>query len=336
MKLEGTYEWIYGNEVFQSYIVASDRRHVWASGRLGMSLGCNLTTTEPLLTSKGAGKSVLCASIIDRFGWLEGDPASDLSEDEPVILYYFFLYTEGADQLPAMIASLIEQLLQTGINLEKGHKILDREYYKNKRSAHTLWRAFMDMTTGFPTRIFAIIDGLDECQEDERTTFLKLVTQSDVEARFLVASRPEADIERVLQHHASFQCLNVDTRSDIEFYIDTMIHDYGVKQGHKTGMQAVLENHREAIYKKVKETTGGMIRYAALMFDELSNHTGDQTSFNCHQAFKRCMTACGIDSRAIRNPESSGKLLCSFSCHQSTRATCAVHRHISHAPTPSS
>lgn len=219
----------------------------------------------------GAGKSVLCASLIEELGCLDHSGVG-FSDDQPVFLYHFFLYNAGKDQSTSMVASLIEQLIRTRIDQQRICQILEEEYDKDCRSLRTLWRAFCIMMDDYPTRVYVILDGLDECEEEDRKAFMDVITESEgLEARFIIASRPENDIKQVLGVHTKFHVIDVDTRDDIEVYIDSVL--YELKDEAK---ELALRPYRDAIYSKVKETSDGMFRYTALIIDELSHQTGDK------------------------------------------------------------
>ena len=79
------------------------------------------------------------------------------------------------------------------------------------------------------------IDGLDECEPNERKEILSLITdlvesqEPDVALRVLVASRDEGDIERSLQRSFHLKLNNLQLKGAIGIYIDIEAKKLGRK-----------------------------------------------------------------------------------------------------------
>lgn len=79
------------------------------------------------------------------------------------------------------------------------------------------------------------IDGLDECEPNERKEILSLITdlvesqEPDFGLRVLVASRDEGDIERSLQRSFHLKLSNLQLKGGIGIYIDIEAKKLGRK-----------------------------------------------------------------------------------------------------------
>lgn len=216
----------------------------------------------------------MCASIISKLGVLDHRNAP-FSDDDPVVLYYFFSYTETEPQVCTMVATLIKQLLRTRLDQDRTSRILEQAYDNDNstqcESLNTLWAVFCNIVEDFPNRVYVILDGLDECSDEDRRLFMEKLSQSSdsCETRFFIASRPEPDIRKVLKGRLDLEDLDVDTRSDIQVFVDDRIFNGNLEDR--------LGQYRDEIIQKILGTSDSMFRYAALMLDELSNQTGEQT-----------------------------------------------------------
>ncbi|KAI5793479.1 hypothetical protein FPQ18DRAFT_332387 [Pyronema domesticum] len=96
-RLEGTCEWIFKNESYNTWIHSNGNRDLWIVG------------------IQGAGKSVLATNLLDKLRESEGT----------VVLFFFFRDGDNRTMSPLeMVASIIAQLIQSGIDQERLMRIL--------------------------------------------------------------------------------------------------------------------------------------------------------------------------------------------------------------------
>jgi hypothetical protein len=83
------------------------------------------------------------------------------------------------------------------------------------------------------SRVFVIIDALDECDSAQRVTLLRILTEFGPSIRVLVTSRPEPDIEGVLESYPKIIPSAGDINADVRAYISTLIQ--------RTQVSAILD-----------------------------------------------------------------------------------------------
>ncbi|VDB86718.1 unnamed protein product [Peniophora sp. CBMAI 1063] len=136
----------------------------------------------------GAGKSVLCSSIIDK---LKEDPTVKLA-------YFYFDFSDPTKQdCRSLAASLVFQL---GTCSEACQKYLQGKTKSTSPTYDELLPMLSDLVK-LAGPVYIVIDALDECPERERdkgsARFLEHLCELDSNEKdfhLLVTSRPEADI----------------------------------------------------------------------------------------------------------------------------------------------
>ncbi|KAJ6193133.1 NACHT domain protein [Bipolaris maydis] len=132
-----------------------------------------------LYTGKlGSGKSVLLANIVDDLS---------LSAKDPSLVAYFFCKHDIPKSLQArtIIGSLARQLLRTVPDLsvlakscENTHTIGDTE-----KVLETLLQGF-----SAHTKVYFVLDGLDECNDEEKETLVQAIGKIQVKLKMLVCA----------------------------------------------------------------------------------------------------------------------------------------------------
>ncbi|KZV59812.1 hypothetical protein PENSPDRAFT_760316 [Peniophora sp. CONT] len=170
----------------------------------------------------GAGKSIICSSVIDT-----------LRKDPELLLAYFY-FDEGDPKKQHCRGLLSSLVFQLGTSSERG-----LDYLKGQRSLHTLscdeLLPLLSQLLSLSGPTVIVIDALDECPERAREGLLKLIkhlhslrSNDAVDLRVLVTSRPENDIQSCLSFIAT-HTLNVNVArehtEDIMNYISTQLFD---------------------------------------------------------------------------------------------------------------
>ncbi|KZV58942.1 hypothetical protein PENSPDRAFT_695624 [Peniophora sp. CONT] len=142
----------------------------------------------------GAGKSILCSSVIDK---LKEDPALTLA-------YFYFDYSDTAKQnCQALASSLVFQLATCSAKCQA--------YLQEKQSSRSpTYDELLVLLSGLLALsglTYIVIDALDECPERVRNRtglwrffehLRSFWDQDDIDVRVFVTSRPEIDIKSYL------------------------------------------------------------------------------------------------------------------------------------------
>jgi hypothetical protein len=172
--------------------------------------------------------------------------------------YYYFDFRDVEKQTRyGLLSSLLSQL---SAESDSCYEILSRLYSKNaqgtrKPTSIALTKCLKDMLSS-PRhgRFYLIIDALDECPNvsgtpSAREQVLKLVEELVLlnlpNVRLCVASRPEADIRRVLEPLTSLQCSLHDEsgqKADIMEYIKSVVRsDWNMQKWREEDQQLVID-----------------------------------------------------------------------------------------------
>jgi len=143
----------------------------------------------------GAGKTILCSSIIDNV------EAACVSSSSQTFAYFYFDFSDSSKRtVTGMLRSMIHQLSIHSLAPE-----LDKLYQQcsegtREPTRNALLEALIS-TSSITQRTFLIMDALDECLE--RDEVLEVITELlDVQSnqiRLLTTSRKELDIEKALR-----------------------------------------------------------------------------------------------------------------------------------------
>lgn len=165
----------------------------------------------------GAGKTIISSAIVANL--LRQEDGSST----PVIFYYFDFQIEMQQHVHAMLRSLLAQMAAWSPACLRSLQAFHDKTIASSAKDPSLDDLLEVVVTGlghFP-KIFVVVDALDECVE--RQTLLKHIkTISGVSGvHLLVLSRPERDIELVLQDAPTrTRLVGVDVDADIGLYID--------------------------------------------------------------------------------------------------------------------
>jgi hypothetical protein len=166
----------------------------------------------------GAGKTILAAVVIDKL-------TTQFSNDPTIGIAYIYCNFRRQDEqnIDNLLASLLKQLAERQPSLPNSVKDLyDR--YKTKRTRPSLdeiLRSLQEVAT-ICSRVFLIIDALDECQVSNgcRSRFISNIfnLQAKTGAKLFTTSRPILDIEKQFKGCLSREILASD--EDVHIYLD--------------------------------------------------------------------------------------------------------------------
>ncbi|PVF91343.1 hypothetical protein CPB86DRAFT_802887 [Serendipita vermifera] len=248
-RLDGTCEWIFQTQKYQSWIDRTGNRDLWVVG------------------IPGAGKSVLATSLIDA-----------LREREDTLSVYFFFRDGDAQTMSPveMVASIIAQLINSEIDKERLMCILklrvqSSSYFTSKlnesRDFGQLSATLLEMLRGFPIPVIILLDALDECTDPSSVVrhlldpaknlpsiahmMLLLNLGEGLQVQFLLTGRPNVhDIFASLPYVST---IDMEVNEDIRKFVNE-----------KVAGNESLRRHESQIIATIYENSQGMFRYAGM------------------------------------------------------------------------
>jgi hypothetical protein len=143
----------------------------------------------------GAGKTILTSIVVD-------DLITRFQNDPTISIAYIYCNFRQKDEqkIDDLLASLLKQLAQSQSSLPGSIKDLyDRHMKKQTRPLLDEISRALHSVAGLCSRVFIIIDALDECQASNRCRLMFLSQifglQAKTRANFFATSRPIPDIE---------------------------------------------------------------------------------------------------------------------------------------------
>ncbi|KAJ2917577.1 hypothetical protein MD484_g2831, partial [Candolleomyces efflorescens] len=235
---EGTGMWFIESQAFQR----------WAEGDLQILWG----TGKP-----GAGKTILSSIVID---YLRKN--FDKRKQTPVIFAYC-RYTEkySATQV---FSSWVKQLLQHDrLNMQHiGQQFLSDESEEPRLTNRQLLQ-FLSAIASAYERIFIILDGLDEAEENDRQQLLDGIRSLPSNVHTLIMSRPLMSFEYLVPD-AEFLDIQAHNE-DIERFVETRIDEIPTLRAVLRGKDAA----KDQLCAAIKEKSNGMFLVARLQVEAL-------------------------------------------------------------------
>jgi ankyrin repeat protein len=221
-----------------------------------------------LYTGKlGSGKSVLLANIVDDL--------SLFSEKVRPLVAYFFCKHDIKESLQArtIIGSLARQLLRTVADL--GTCANSCEYTRTtgdtEKVLETLFQGFSSNS-----KVYLVLDGLDECDEEEREMLVRAIRQIQQKFKVLVCAsfrkEPNKDLLSITNRLLAPSTVSIpDDNPDIDAFIEADL-DRCLRQGRLTvGDPALILDIQDALSKGSQ----GMFLWTALQIQSLCSMKTD-------------------------------------------------------------
>ncbi|TVY90811.1 Ankyrin [Lachnellula willkommii] len=239
-----TTQWLFNMGVMRGWMRKSDASSLsfWLSG------------------IPGAGKTVLFSSVVDKI--------AATFPDAQVIYFYCKSSDHMRRTFEVMARTLIVQILDLNpACLDYLYEKMTASSERHPNSARLLQEIVLDLCINHDL-LFVCIDGLDECEPNERSLILSLIgsitkaSRADQSVRFFLTSRRENDIERSLSSAIRLNIKTHHVENDILFYIKTQVS----KLRKVFGFPA--ERERE-VREKLSSRPQGMFLLARLILDNL-------------------------------------------------------------------
>lgn len=206
----GTGQWLLDSQGFKTWLKAS-KKTLFCQGY------------------PGAGKTFLTSIVIEYLqtvDWqIDSSQNSSIQDDKIGIAFIYYDFIKRDRQKPVdILASLIKQLIQHQPHVPEVIKAL-YEKYKNippSSCSNTDIRYFSEtlqhVISGNYTRVFIVVDALDECQHAKAFLSEIFTLQSTTGANIFATSGPKKDIQ---EEFARSLLLDIHARDeDVKNYID--------------------------------------------------------------------------------------------------------------------
>ncbi|KAL7937808.1 hypothetical protein V8C35DRAFT_320521 [Trichoderma chlorosporum] len=254
MRTAGTGMWLLEHSKYKQWEETAESSILWLQGTVGM------------------GKSFLASSVIDQF--LINDATSHAPNRKNNHGFAYFYCERGSTDLSnptSVLRSYVRQLSIVPCYPEFMQKKLIELYQEiRKQGAKLSIKACRDQlfaSANLYPRTIIVLDGLDECDPDERGTLIEilaeLVSKAQNPVKLFISSRPEQDIKKQLR---SSPCIEVDARDNRED-----IEKFVVERIEKANKWiSVSQDLKMEIKDTLCAKSDGMFRWAFLQMEQLS------------------------------------------------------------------
>lgn len=201
------------------------------------------------------GKSFLASTVIDQF--LIGDAASHTSNQENDKGFAYFYCERGSTDLREPISVLRSFVRQLSIvpcypnSMQK--KVIELYRESRKQGAKLSMKVCKDQlfeSVNLYAGTTLILDGLDECNPEERWKLIEilaeLITHAKNPVKLFISSRREQDIAKQLPSDAIIEVDASDNRKDIRKFVEQRIEEI-----EKTGKWISIS---QDLKNKIKDT----------------------------------------------------------------------------------
>jgi len=224
---------------------------------------CTLIYTGKL----GSGKSVLLANIVDDL--------SLTTERKRPLVAYFFCRHDVPESLQArtIIGSLVRQLLRTATDLSVLAKSCGSTHTSGdtKEVLKLLFQGFSSNT-----KVYFVLDGLDECENEEREMLVQAIRKIQEKLKVLVCTsfreEPNNGLQSITNQLLATRVVSIpDDNPDIEAFIEADL-ERCLRQEHLIiGDPALILDIQDALSKGSQ----GMFLWVALQIQSLCSMKTD-------------------------------------------------------------
>ena len=248
-RIPGSCEWLLRQDEFQRWIVDDDKLHVlW------------------LLGAPGIGKTMVSSYVVEAL--------QEKKEEASSAIFVFYFCNDRNDNrrtTPAIVRGLLVQLLreQPGLfqAIEDDYKKLGKSIAENLSA---LFVALCRLLRRTETRIYILVDALDECEGSSRHDFFTFIEDLDPDMRvsILITSRPEVDVEDAAGDMTDI--LRIDSakvKDDLSSFINIRVDDLAKKK--KRFPSKLIDDIRSVLLQQA----GGTFLWVSLALEDISGAT---------------------------------------------------------------
>ncbi|KAG4441578.1 hypothetical protein IFR05_002963 [Cadophora sp. M221] len=244
----GTCEWIFDTPEYQAWMEGGSQI-LWCWGQ------------------PGAGKTILASTIIDRL-------LTGLMPSNVAVAFVYCNYKERrAQNFPALIASLVQQLVQCSDSVPEDVRLLF-EQCRSKNTSPTVGQVtgmFRSLLASFK-RTFIVVDGLDECSgtDETRSNLIKLLNSLPIQVGIICISRRLGDIEEGFRTASRLEVRA--SQEDIEVFLRSQI----LGSDRLRSFCESSEHLQDTIIEKLVKNAKGMFLLAKLHVESLKTKTSSK------------------------------------------------------------
>ncbi|KAJ6541683.1 hypothetical protein B0H19DRAFT_1268649 [Mycena capillaripes] len=236
---EGTGEWLLNDSRFREW-VSEKGRTLWCHG------------------IPGAGKTVLASMVVDHL--------SAHSQQENIGVACLYLNYKEAEAQPAakLLAGIWRQLVLGRDITSQVKELYHRHLEKGTSPSFNEIQNVLCSAIGEFSRVYVVVDAVDEYPDDERQVLLKCLATMDPPLHLMITARPHITPNF---RFPSIRALEIRARKeDIRIYVDAHIQMSTRLSKHLYGTPHL----RQEIHSKIGGTVDGMFLLAKLHIDSLA------------------------------------------------------------------
>ncbi|EXM16537.1 hypothetical protein FOTG_15184 [Fusarium oxysporum f. sp. vasinfectum 25433] len=235
-------EWIFGTDEFKRWIDGTTPGLLWCSGKMG------------------SGKSIICASVIDYLLTKRSSPQSHVT--------FFFLRFDDSESMRAetILRALARQLVTIQDVSGQTKQALEIIQSAHENISSNLSRLLTHLLSRKGPPSWVIVDGIDECQREERQILIKVLTSmldDGVNARLFVTSRDYAN-----------SIFKGDYVNLEQVFMNCSLAQRGMAQLVDQAVQKCLD--AEELLNNLAKNAEGMILWVTLMLRQLCNQPNNE------------------------------------------------------------
>ncbi|KAL7803567.1 hypothetical protein V8C44DRAFT_343832 [Trichoderma aethiopicum] len=280
----GTGQWLLSHDKFKKWYKTEESAILWLHGTVGTGKSFLASTVIDLfLRVDNAAGTQLSATYSDEASecsdWgteTASDKESELWAETDQGFAYFYCERGSTDlsEPISVLRSFVRQLSTVPCYPDFMQKKFVQLYYtKRKQGAKLSMKDCQDqllVSANLYPKTVLVLDGLDECNPDERSklveTLSRLVTDAKNPVKLFISSRREQDIATHLETHAVVEINASDNWHDIQKFVQQRIGEI-----EKTGRwNSISQSLRDKVERTVCEKSEGMFRWAYMQMDQLS------------------------------------------------------------------
>ncbi|KAL7946381.1 hypothetical protein V8C42DRAFT_352616 [Trichoderma barbatum] len=257
MRTPGTGTWLLAHSKFKEWEHVDRSSILWLQGTVGM------------------GKSFLASTVIDQFLVSDASPYTPNRKSNHGLAYFYC--ERGSADLREPISVLrcyVRQLSSVPCYPNSMQKKLIELYQESRKQGDRLsTQRCIDQlfaSVNLYPRTTLILDGLDECNPDERWKLIEILAQLVAEVKnpvkLFISSRREQDIAKLLERSPIIEVDARDNQQDIRKFVEEKI-----ERIEKTGNWiSISQDFKIKIKDTICAKSDGMFRWAYLQMDQLS------------------------------------------------------------------
>ncbi|KAJ7852035.1 hypothetical protein B0H14DRAFT_813177 [Mycena olivaceomarginata] len=235
----GTGEWLLENDLIKEWKSVAGKR-VWCRG------------------IPGAGKTVLASVVVDNL-------RTNLEGPDTGVAVIYLNHKESDVQSPSnLLAGVWRQLVFRKSISPTMHRLYETHREQRTRPCLEETCSVLCSTVSKLSRVFIVVDALDECPEQQRDTLLRCLSALGRTVSLMLTSRPHINVEGIIPNNLGILEIRAN-EDDMRRYIDAQMSKSSRLSKHIRncpGLRAEIEG-------RIISRSGGMFLLGKLNIDSL-------------------------------------------------------------------